>query len=274
VSNVAVVTIAHGRHDHLLRQHRALGTGDRVPDEWVLVAMDDPDLAEWPEVEGLTPHVVPVVRAGSGLPLAVARNAGARRALELDADVLVFLDVDCLPAPELVTGYADVVGENPGTVWSGPVTYLGPGLTEEQLLRPWTFDSPHPARPSPGPGEVVRGGDPRLFWSLSFALSSQVWRRVGGFHEGYVGYGGEDTDFGFTLREAGVELGWVGGARAYHQHHPVSSPPVEHVEDILRNAAVFHERWGVWPMQGWLDQFEAMGLVRRTESGWALRRSA
>jgi N-acetylglucosaminyl-diphospho-decaprenol L-rhamnosyltransferase len=274
VSSVAVVTIVRGRHDHLLRQHRALASGDRVPDEWVVVAMDDPALAEWPEVAGLLPRVVPLAGSTSGLPLAVARNAGARQALDLGADVLVFLDVDCLPAPGLVAGYADVVREHPGTVWSGPVTYLGAGLTEEQLRRPWTFDSPHPARPAPAPGEVVRDADPRLFWSLSFAMSSQVWRQVGGFHEGYVGYGGEDTDFAFMLREAGVELGWVGAARAYHQHHEVSSPPVEHLEDIVRNAAVFHDRWGVWPMQGWLEQFEALGLVRRTGSGWVLRRTA
>jgi len=48
-------------------------------------------------------------------------------------------------------------------------------------------------------------------------------------------------------------LGWVGGARAYHQHHPVSSPPVEHLDDILRNGRLFHERWGEWPMTGWLE---------------------
>ncbi|MET0931866.1 MAG: hypothetical protein ABWX74_20295, partial [Aeromicrobium sp.] len=52
-----------------------------------------------------------------------------------------------------------------------------------------------------------------------------------------------------------------------HQHHPVSSPPLEHVEDIVRNATVFHDRWGAWPMGGWLDAFEERGLVRRREDG-------
>ncbi|MCW2848234.1 MAG: hypothetical protein JWR90_2208 [Marmoricola sp.] len=156
----------------------------------------------------------------------------------------------------------------PWTVWSGPVTYLEAGLTEEQLQQAWLYDDPHPARPAPAPGQLVRDADPALFWSLSFAISAPAWRHVGRFHEGYVGYGGEDTDFGLTVADSGVELGWVGDARAYHQHPPVSSPPVEHVEDIVRNAVLFHERWGRWPMEGWLTEFEGLGLVERTASGW------
>lgn len=41
-----------------------------------------------------------------------------------------------------------------------------------------------------------------------------------------------------------MKLTWVGGADAYHQFHPVSDPPVEHPDDILINAGVFHRRWG------------------------------
>ncbi|WP_425466922.1 galactosyltransferase-related protein [Rarobacter faecitabidus] len=58
--------------------------------------------------------------------------------------------------------------------------------------------SPHPARPAPAPGEIVAGGSYDLFWSLTFALSSATWQRIGGFDEGYCGYGGEDTDFAST----------------------------------------------------------------------------
>ncbi len=107
-----------------------------------------------------------------------------------------------------------------------------------------------------------------LFWSLSFAATPTTWDRCGGFDEAYVGYGGEDTDFGQRARAAGVDLAWVGGADAFHQHHPVSRPPVEHVDDILRNGAVFRARWGWWPMVGWLKEMEGMGLVRRDGDAW------
>jgi hypothetical protein len=43
---------------------------------------------------------------------------------------------------------------------------------------------------------------------------------------------------------AGVPMRWVGGAHAFPQHRPVIDPPVQHLDDILRNAAIFHERWG------------------------------
>jgi GT2 family glycosyltransferase len=267
--STAVVTIAHGRHEHLRLQQRSLAAGAR-PDLWVLVAMDDPGLDDWPGDAGLRPRVVELAADPGGLPLARARNHGAERALELGADVLVFLDVDCLAGPGLTAAYADAVREQPGTVWSGPVTYLPPpGPDGYDLARLAELDAPHPARPAPAPGERAHDADPDLFWSLSFALSAAAWSRAGGFHEGYVGYGGEDTDFARVLLAGGLRLGWLGAARAFHQWHPTETPPRQHLDDILRNGAVFASRWGSWPMGGWLAAFERDGLVRRTrDGGW------
>jgi hypothetical protein len=111
----------------------------------------------------------------------------------------------------------------------------------------------------------LAGNDPRLFWSLSFAVTMATWAEVGGFCEQYVGYGGEDTDFGFAARAAGVRLTWVGGADAYHQWHPTQSPPIAHLDDILRNGAVFARRWvdGRW-RGGWTPSATG-GLVRWDE---------
>ncbi|WP_122816894.1 glycosyltransferase family 2 protein [Nocardioides pantholopis] len=266
---VGVVTIASGRHEHLAAQHASLAAGSRRPDTWVLVAMDDSELATWPERDGLRPAVHPVAREPHGLPLARARNTGVAAALDVGCDVVVCLDVDCLAGPDLVAAYADVVGRRPGTVWSGPVTYLDPpGPAGYPLDRLPALDAPHPARPAPAPGEEVDGANPDLFWSLSFGFSAEAWTAAGGFDEAYVGYGGEDTDFGRRLGAAGVGLGWVGAARAYHQWHPVSDPPVEHLDDILRNAALFHDRWGGWPMGGWLSEFERLGLVEQRAGRW------
>ena len=264
---VAVITLAHGRHDHLRRQHRSLATGTRRPEHYVVVAMDDPVVGRWGPIDGLAPTVVSVEGEGR-LPLARARNVGARIAMDQGARALVFLDVDCLAGPELVAAYAERVGADAGTVWSGPVTYLSPGMGEAALSHAWLYDDPHPARPAPPPGQVVPGADPDLFWSLSFAVHRDAWERSGGFCEQYTGYGGEDTDFARQAAHRGLRFAWVGTARAYHQHHPVQDPPVEHLEEILRNAALFHARWGSWPMTGWLEEFERLGLARRTPNGW------
>lgn len=267
---VAVVTIAHGRHEHLAAQHRSLALGSRRPDHHVVVAMDDPSIVPGADL-GLTSTVVRVGRTDGRLPLAAARNLGVRTALERGAEVVVLLDVDCLAGEHLVEAYATVVAAEPLTVWSGPVTYLPPAPTTGYPYHPAHlagWDDPHPARPRPRAREVVRDLDPDLFWSLSFAVSARAWRHVGGFCEDYTGYGAEDTDLGRTVLARGLGLAITGDARAYHQHHPVSRPPVEHLDDILRNGRLFHSRWGHWPMTGWLEAMAAMGLVRCTGPDW------
>jgi len=265
---VAVVTIAHGRHAHLAAQERSLTAGARQPDLRVVVAMDDPALVGLVHDDRWPAHVPSIGRQPEGLPLAAARNLGARTAIEAGADVLVFLDVDCLAGADLVADYADAVAADPGRLWCGPVTYLPPAPDGGYPADLAGWDDPHPARPAPRPGERVTGGDPDLFWSLSFALHRDAWTRIGGFDEAFVGYGGEDTDFGHRAASRGVGLAWTGGARAYHQHHPVESPPVSHLDDILRNGAVFAERWGRWPMTGWLEAFAERGLVERHGRHW------
>ncbi|MCW2811002.1 MAG: glycosyltransferase family 2 protein, partial [Friedmanniella sp.] len=129
-------------------------------------------------------------------------------------------------------------------------------------------------RPVPAPGQLTTGGDHRLFWSLSFATTAATWRRVGGFAEAYEGYGAEDTDFGCRARTAGVPLTWVGGAEAFHQWHPGESPPQNHLDDILRNGAIFARRWGWWPMEGWLAAFVERGLIRWDDAARSYRRTA
>lgn len=236
------------------------------------------------------------------LPLAGARNALAAVGAELGADLLVFLDADCLPAPSLLRHYCAAHAQLPTALLAGPVTYLTAGesaaglrlgaandrafshapVSRAEIADMTAIRRPHSARPAPSAGEVeirearsASAGDYALFWSLSFALTPRVFARIGGFDTAYRGYGGEDTDFGRCARLAGVDLAWVGGAEAVHVHHPVSSPPVEHVADIVVNARVFFERWGEWPMRGWIEAFAAMGLVQfdpaRSEAEAGLR---
>lgn len=260
-ANATVVTIAHGRHEHLRQQCRALRAFSPTTTH-IVVAMGDRAIDE--VVAGVEGVTVLHVEVGSfDLPLARARNVGVEAALAHGAELVILLDVDCVPGPHLVTSYAQASTRAPDALLAGPVTYLDEGVAvphDLDLLD--ALRSPHGARPDPAPGAIHRGGDHDLFWSLSCAMTAATWRAIGGFHEDYVGYGAEDTDFGWSARERGVDLVWVGGADAFHQYHPISHPPVEHVTDIVRNARLFHERWGHWPMLGWLDEFARQGLVR------------
>lgn len=263
---IAVITIAAGRHIHLRMQRAALARSTRLPDLHVVVAMDDPDTSEVVQsmavpADGST-LVVDVPRVDGHLPLAHARNVGAQTALDRGADLLVFLDVDCLPDPLLIERYIHAAAECAApTLLSGPVTYLLPPPDDGYDLSSLsTIRQGHPGRPIPS-DDGTADADHRLFWTLSFAVTSDIWRFLGGFHPKYVGYGGEDTDFGQVAAALGVRHTWVGGAWAYHQYHPVNDPPLEHLDDIIRNASIFHQRWRWWPMRGWLDEFERLGLA-------------
>jgi len=212
-------------------------------------------------------HVPP---GENGMRVGAARNAAARLALEHDVDLLIFLDVDCLPGSGLLERYVEAARAHPDDLLCGPVTYL------ESVQRPSTLDDleaatrPHPVRPHPAQGTVVPATDDQfdLFWSLSFAVTPATWTRLGGFDEVYEGYGAEDTDLGRRARSLGVGLQWVGGAHAYHQWHPAGTPPWRHLDDILRNGALFAERWGEWPMGGWIDAFVDAGAVEAVDSGY------
>jgi GT2 family glycosyltransferase len=218
-----------------------------------------------------TTDVIAVSSRHGHLALATGRNTGAEHALERGAQLLVFLDVDCIPGPNLFARYVEAARAAGQALLCGPVSYLPPQPGGGyELDRLHALGTPHPGRPVPPGDELIRAGDHALFWSLSFAVTRGTWRRIGGFCEAYAGYGGEDTDFGQIARRAGVALWWVGGAWAFHQHHPTTSPPVDHLDDILRNAALFRSRWGWWPMTGWLAGFARAGLVRydRRQDRW------
>ena len=231
----------------------------------IVVAMSDPEIDSVVSSSAAV-SVLHVDSDPRGLPLARARNTGVEAALAAGADLVVLLDVDCVPGPQLVAAYERASSWAPGALLAGPVTYLPEG--QEVPRDPWQLDAlsnPHTARPVPPDGEIERDGDHNLFWSLSCAMRAATWRLLGGFDESYVGYGCEDTDLGRTARDLEVDLVWVGGAHAYHQFHPVSRPPVEHLDDIVRNAMIFRRRWSEWPMPGWLEDFERQGLIARGE---------
>lgn len=255
----AVITIVAGREQHLRTQRCGLARSTAAPDVHVVVVMGAQPVPEQP---GLRTDVVRVDVPASGLPLAAARNAGAARAVELGAELLVLLDVDCIPSPELLVRYAAAAEGHPTVLLGGPVAYLPEAPPAGYDLGGLSAAAtPHPARPVPVDGEVVVEPRTELFWSLSFATTAATWARVGGFHPGYTGYGAEDTDFALVASAAGVPLAWVGGATAYHQHHGPSGPTAANAPSIVRNARLFHDRHGWWPMGGWLTRLDDDGLV-------------
>lgn len=255
MNKISVVTLAKGRSAHI--ENLVLGLRQQIepPAELIVAVMQD------------EPYVLPEVPfpirqlmiAGDALPLAAARNAAARAA---GNDAIIFLDTDCIPAPGLVRDYTRGLALMDGLLM-GEVLYLPGGATEGV----WRWEDfaavavKHSDRRGPPAEGIERCEDYRCFWSLNFAMRRETFLAAGGFDERYTGYGGEDTDFGKVLDEAGVPIAWIKGALAYHQYHPHHMPPVHHIDSVIRNAEMFEAKWGYRTMGHWLHAFRLMGLI-------------
>lgn len=254
---ISVLTLVKNRDAHLRNLVEGLQRTDMAPVELVIV-----DMSDTPVAHPAADFPVRLVRlATKGLPLAEARNLAASHAI---SPSLLFLDVDCIPGAGLVSAMADALNQRDALICA-EIRYLNAGdATEGQ----WSDASlsaagmSHPARRFP-PAGLAAERNFGLFWSLAFGISASTFKRIGGFNEEFTGYGAEDTDFAFRARENELDLLFLGGTCAYHQHHGVFDPPLQHFEDIIRNARVFHENWGVWPMSGWLDAFVDRGFLIR-----------
>ncbi|GAB3624730.1 glycosyltransferase [Mariniluteicoccus endophyticus] len=240
-----MLVLTRDRDTHLLRQQEAL---QRTPgwDEAVVAFVGQPD-EPW---DAPPPRVGTVHLDTPDLDLSAGRNAAARAAT---GDVLVFLDVDCLPGPGAIARLAAQC--RPGRLVMAEPRYLPPGWTPP--ADPVPLAEPHPARADLAPGPSTEW---HMFWSLGFAITAADFAALGGFDESYAGYGGEDTDFAFRCRDAGMGL-WWSTASVLHQAHAVHRPPLHHFASILTNARRFRERWGIWPMEGWLTAFSERGLI-------------
>ena len=252
--STSVLTLVRGREGHLRNLMHGLARQTVVPLELVIAWMQPEAPCDLPN-PGCPVRNVHVL--SEPMPLAASRNRAAEAA---QGERLIFLDVDCIPGPELVAAYA---GADADSLLLGEVYYLpdgaiGPHLDFTTLDR---IGRPHPAKPAIPETGLRREANARELWGLSFALPAWAYRAIGGMDEGYAGYGGEETDFAVRLAASGLPTDWVAGARAYHQHHPVHVPPLPHFESILRNASRFHARHGSWCMDYWLGQFRDAGLI-------------
>ena len=252
---VSVVTLAKGRPTHLHNAVLGLARQTQAPVEFIVAVMQnrpyDLPAAPFPIRQILVP--------GAALPLAAARNRAVEAA---SGDAVVFLDVDCIPAPDLVADYARGLDALDGLLM-GEVLYLPGGATAGD----WRCEGfasiaeRHSDRRGPPSQGLEICTDYRCFWSLNFAMRRSTFLATGGFDERYAGYGGEDTDFGKILDGRGIAIAWMKGALAYHQYHPHHMPPIHHIESVVRNSELFEAKWGYRTMGHWLYAFRLMGLI-------------
>ncbi len=126
-----VLTLVHGRERQLANLIRGLERAPTPPAALVVVQMNEAPRA-WHSPR--FPIQVHGVEGDGILPLAAARNAAVAAA---PSEQLVFLDVDCIPAPELLDAYREALAAHPEALHQGFVHYLPAGVAEGA----WRSDS-------------------------------------------------------------------------------------------------------------------------------------
>jgi len=190
-----------------------------------------------------------------------ARNHGASHAR---GQHLTFADADTIPCPDFAALMHQALDRHDAAL-TAEIRYLPPGVRYHGDFDAISAQAlPHPARPDAPMVDIELSLPHELLWGLSISLRRSTFTQVGGFDERYGGYAGEDTDLAVALRALGRPAGVVGGTTVLHQHHDSWEPPLHQFAATVANAQVFRSKWGEWPMQGWLEQFEDLGLIDRT----------
>lgn len=191
----------------------------------VIVADDGSDEDVEAALAPLREHlpITIVRREHEGYGAGQARNLGG---LTSTADILVFVDADCLPDADLVSRHASWHHKTANAVTIGSRTGVDTShVSVDNLVTqgvPFAID----ARGSDDFRQTfyrrttnMRFGDEayRSLVSSNFAIRRDFFLSVGGFDEGFHRWGGEDTELGWRLFEAGAYIIPEDRAAVFHQ---------------------------------------------------------
>lgn len=171
--------------------------------------------------------------------IAAARNLGAAHAR---GDVLLFLDPDVFAQPGLLAAHLDhyTHPEQPlavqGRTVADPEALTTPFMRTSHLLP----DLTRRRRDDLSPFHVV---------GRNFSVTRSTFTRLGGFDEGFAGYGYEDVEFAYRFRRAGGRIRYAPEAVGVH-HHVMSA-------DAAASRQVQNGRAAV---RFWLKHGRAAGL--------------
>jgi len=188
------------------RVHLLIRCLEKLPASGVEIVVSDDGNAEATRqyVEPMFPNVR-VVQGPKRGP-AANRNNGARH---MNAELLIFLDDDCIPDDGLVEAYREAVAALPEVgIFEGRISPLG-------IPKGFACSVP----------DNETGG---YLWSCNFAVRRKVFVKTGGFDERFPFAANEDMDLHLRLQKAGT-CKFIRSARVFHYYETRSGPkPLRH----------------------------------------------
>ena len=218
---IALLITTYNRPDALNLVLESVSRQSRLADE--VIICDDGSDSNTSEIVASWSNRLPILHAWSpdmNFRAALTRNLGI---LKSAAEILVFLDGDCLLPPSFIEQYLKLA--QPGYVVSGgrhllsdeqTKAVLSGSLVPPAVFGNWKFSS-WPLGPlrdfSPKNWESVR--------TCNLSVHREDALRIAGLDERYVGWGREDSDFVVRLIHSGVKIrsGRLAACVA-HLYHP------------------------------------------------------
>ena len=198
---VSVIVPFAGDECDALSLRRALECIERTADDELIVADNTASALAGPPLAGLAR----VVRAGAEQSSYHARNAGARVAT---ADWLLFLDADCIPAPDLLDAYfRDPVADRCG-ILAGQIS----GDEHQGGLMPRYARARNYLSQTDG----LHGKSGVAAATANLLVRRAAFEEAQGFAAGIIS--GGDVDFCWRLRELGWGLEYRPDAGVVHRH--------------------------------------------------------
>jgi glycosyltransferase involved in cell wall biosynthesis len=157
-----------------------------------------------------------------------ARNSGIEAAT---GEIVVLVDADEILPPRFLAAHLDYHRRRPDLVVAGPRGYLAEGEIDIELLTRGFCLEDLPAVAGNDSRDAVFAtltenfDDLETCWHYMFSCNVSVRRdhllAAGGFDESFVGWGLEDSELGYRLRQRGLVFAYNHDAVLYHQHRQV-----------------------------------------------------
>lgn len=170
---------------------------------------------------------------------AANRNHGA---LAAATEWIAFVDDDCIPQPGWLAALACAAE--------------GADVIEGRTVAPGASDSPFEEHV-----ENERGG---VLWSCNLAIRRSAFEKLGGFDEEFAEAGGEDMEFAWRVRRAGLRVRFAPDALVHHPPRRIGWGGIWRRTWMIRWMALYRRKTGQSASLPLTSMREIANLLRRT----------